>query len=245
MSRLTRLAAKLYPRWWRERYGDEFNALLDDARPGLGGTVDVFKGAVAMQISTFPSKRVLAFGALTGLAIGFFAAVWMPKRYSSSAVVTLDVKDPAQAMKALAQKVLSRAELAGIVRGLDLYRGERNRQPAEAVLETMKKSIRLTPVRTKDGSMAAEVRFDYADGVGAQRVVMALVTKMIDASPGAMELYTPASLPMVPLSPDRTMLSAVGLGSGALSVGLVGWLGARKRRRATEVPAPPRSTPEI
>ena len=36
MNNLTKFASKLYPRWWHERYGDEFTALLEDARPGLG-----------------------------------------------------------------------------------------------------------------------------------------------------------------------------------------------------------------
>jgi hypothetical protein len=37
MRRLLRLAAWLYPPAWRDRYGAEFEALLDDAGPGLAG----------------------------------------------------------------------------------------------------------------------------------------------------------------------------------------------------------------
>jgi hypothetical protein len=33
MSRLIRFIARFYPRSWRERYGAEFTALLEDVRP--------------------------------------------------------------------------------------------------------------------------------------------------------------------------------------------------------------------
>ena len=51
MSQLPHLVSRLYPLWWRKRYGDEFNALLDEARPGIGGVLDILKGALAMQFS--------------------------------------------------------------------------------------------------------------------------------------------------------------------------------------------------
>ena len=49
MKTLQRLATKLYPRPWRERYGEELAALIEDARPGLAGTLDLVKGAVMMR----------------------------------------------------------------------------------------------------------------------------------------------------------------------------------------------------
>ena len=36
MRRWILLAANLYPRAWRVRYGEEFQALLEDVDPGLG-----------------------------------------------------------------------------------------------------------------------------------------------------------------------------------------------------------------
>ena len=50
MRNLIRFAAWLYPRRWRERYGVEFDALLDDARPGWRELANVLKGALAIQI---------------------------------------------------------------------------------------------------------------------------------------------------------------------------------------------------
>ena len=57
---LLRILARLYPAAWRKRYGDEFEALIEDARPGLGGALDILKGALAMQFTSWTPLRVLA-----------------------------------------------------------------------------------------------------------------------------------------------------------------------------------------
>ena len=43
----------LYPRAWRDRYGDEFDALLAQARAGgFRDLIDLLNGAVVMRIRT-------------------------------------------------------------------------------------------------------------------------------------------------------------------------------------------------
>lgn len=37
MRRVVRFLVRLYPANWRERYGEEFEALLEDAPPGWAG----------------------------------------------------------------------------------------------------------------------------------------------------------------------------------------------------------------
>ena len=37
---------QLYPRWWRERYGDEFEALLDECLHSPMDVLDIFLGAL-------------------------------------------------------------------------------------------------------------------------------------------------------------------------------------------------------
>jgi Gram-negative bacterial TonB protein C-terminal len=49
MRTLIRLAACLYPKSWRVRYGDEFDALLDDITPSWWDAVNVLGCAVAMR----------------------------------------------------------------------------------------------------------------------------------------------------------------------------------------------------
>lgn len=45
-----RLLLRAYPRGWRERYGDEFLALLADRDPGIGDLLDVLGGALDARL---------------------------------------------------------------------------------------------------------------------------------------------------------------------------------------------------
>ena len=42
MKRVLRLLARLYPAWWRSRYGKELEALLEDAGSGRRDAWDLF-----------------------------------------------------------------------------------------------------------------------------------------------------------------------------------------------------------
>jgi hypothetical protein len=72
MNRLIRLVARLYPAPWRDRYGPEFEALLDDA--GVTGRIalDVLAGAIRIQIQGRWKAGIAAL--LATLAV--FAASW-------------------------------------------------------------------------------------------------------------------------------------------------------------------------
>jgi hypothetical protein len=66
---LARLLTRLYPRAWRERYGEEFEALLEDeAGAGLKAAVNVVWSALGERISpTFGGrmeKNPVSFGAM-------------------------------------------------------------------------------------------------------------------------------------------------------------------------------------
>ena len=67
MKRVARRLAALYPARWRRRYGDEFDALIEDSPPGWRVVVDVFKEALNMRI------RALSLGALGLLLAGMIA----------------------------------------------------------------------------------------------------------------------------------------------------------------------------
>lgn len=49
--RLISLAARLYPAWWRQRYGDELNGLLAEIEPAWRDVGDLLVGAVSMKLS--------------------------------------------------------------------------------------------------------------------------------------------------------------------------------------------------
>ena len=70
---------QIYPASWRNRYGIEFRALLDDVNPGWREFFDILKGAVKMRMTNAPSylKFAAAFvgGRLSWLG-SVLAEVW-------------------------------------------------------------------------------------------------------------------------------------------------------------------------
>ena len=77
MKRLIRLAAKLYPGPWRDRYGEEFEALLDDSGTDGRIALDVLAGALVMQVRQWQKTVPVA---LVALAAVFAASWWVGQR---------------------------------------------------------------------------------------------------------------------------------------------------------------------
>jgi capsular polysaccharide biosynthesis protein len=146
MKRWMRLAATLYPRIWRERFGEEFDALLDDCRPSGRELLDVAKGAVCMQIAM--GRGYLKF--IGALAIcGFLAASSIsflaPRKYVSSA--EFRTRDADQLRQVLQSRAESLAHYGSI---LDLY-PERDRLPKA-------ERDRLTKVELLNADLDVRVR---------------------------------------------------------------------------------------
>ncbi|HEY0796869.1 MAG TPA: hypothetical protein VGD64_13940 [Acidisarcina sp.] len=73
--RLARLLVGLYPRGWRARYGDEFEALLLDRPGGLEAVANVFWAAFCEHI--FPTQG----GAMHREAVSFGSVMKQPSAY--------------------------------------------------------------------------------------------------------------------------------------------------------------------
>ena len=94
MNLLLNLVLRFYPIWWRERYGDEFNALLDEVRPGIGGVLDILKGALAMQLSTHGNyKRTIGLTTTIGLVVVLIYGLTMEHQFRSTATVQIQMAD--------------------------------------------------------------------------------------------------------------------------------------------------------
>jgi hypothetical protein len=85
MRPLLRAAARLYPRAWRARYGEEFDALIDDLTPRWRDVLNIVFGALIVQISR-PAALPVAI-ALGGAILGAAVSLAMPPVYASSARV--------------------------------------------------------------------------------------------------------------------------------------------------------------
>ncbi len=58
--RLAKALARLYPRNWRERYGAEFEALLEEGTGSLGAALDVMLSALGERVSPTTGEEMTA-----------------------------------------------------------------------------------------------------------------------------------------------------------------------------------------
>jgi hypothetical protein len=72
---LRRTAVRLYPGWWRARYGAELEALLEAEPPGTGDLLDLVRGALDAHLHSGRPGHVGAVAALTGGALWTIAAL--------------------------------------------------------------------------------------------------------------------------------------------------------------------------
>ncbi len=246
-------AARMYPRVWRERYGAELEALLDEMEPAGSDLFDVLRGAVIMQVRTISSYVRLAGAiALAGVAVTAVAGLVLPGHYVSSSVIHVAAAsddrrvDPQLPDRVNMdwQEVVSRPSLSEMIRrpSFDLYKSERNRKPLEDVIEEMKRNVRIERIDQPpaQGGMAQAFRvsFSYPDKVKAKDVADALTERLrnLYAANGdtarrhgevdipAVQIISPANLPQAPLAPDRLAFLAWGLGLGLLSGVLTAFL---------------------
>ena len=73
---------RLYPAWWRQRYGEEMSRLLDDLAPSSRGarlkvTADLLLGVLDTRLSMSPGAVAGAARAI-GLAAGAAVIGWLP-----------------------------------------------------------------------------------------------------------------------------------------------------------------------
>jgi uncharacterized protein involved in exopolysaccharide biosynthesis len=250
MSRLIHLFAWLYPRSWRERYGAEFSALLEDVRPDGRTAVNVLTGALAMQVRSWKSWKIFAASAVFGAIVVAALFAEFPKTYVSSAVVKVDRQASGHEAGDIINSILvnleSRAKLTGIITKYNLYLNQRSRRPLDDVIDQMKRDIRVTLL---DANITAfKLEFSYADPGVAQQVTSELTSQLLaeDLRQGhtLLEILDGANLPKVPAYPNRPLLIGVG-GMCFLLMwgGLSAWRSVSVRRFAAE--GPPISSGEI
>ena len=253
MRQLIRWTARLYPAVWRERYGGELDALIEDIQPQWEDLFNVLLGALRMQVTTWNSLKVVAAVTLAGALLAGVFALLTQERYVSTAVMRFasyghadsDRQGALDQLVKLQQKVLSRKSLAEIITqpALDLYPEDRKRIPLEDVVENMRNKalrIQVAPVQN-GGVLAFVISCEYPDKLKAQAVVRELVTKFYrqwvatqmahgPSGPEQLEVLDPPSLPQRHFFPNRPAIIAVGLLGGA-ALGLLAvlvWLAAAR-----------------
>ena len=245
MRGLIRFLSRLYPTAWRERYGAEFAALLEDVEPDWRTLLDIVKGALEMRMGTWNLATISATTGLIGALVALGVSFVMPLRYASVAVLRISppaqwgpTLEQGQAMKdslmRLTNIVESPASLVSVINSVDLYKDERARMPIEDVVQDMKKKISIAPViprisGPKPKRMAVAIRFESDNPVTAQTVTRDLVARFLEqnirdaASTGPMiwEQLDPATLPRTPFFPPRPLITISGLVTGLAMGGIL------------------------
>jgi hypothetical protein len=228
MKRLIRIAARLYPRSWQERYGAEFAALLEDVNPDWRTSVDILKGALEMQTKTWNFGKIFLAAGLAGVLAA--AGVWFgtPKKYASQAVLgfggLMSWDDAGQVLFEAARRAESRDALLRIVTMDGLYQGEREKMPITDVIERMKRSIRIAPI---SGTPAFFIEFAYEDASKAQQATQDLAASfMRENANGSARVYLKIldepKLPQKPISPNHWLIAMAGVGTGgAVALALI------------------------
>ncbi len=169
------------------------------------------------------------------------------------------VTPAAELLRQMEPQVLSAQNLTRIIEHSKLYSAERAKQPMDEVVRNMAAhAIRIAPLNpasaTKGVVSAFSISFTYSDRYKAQEAVWGLLNSFeenymvklqSDASRSSilhdiaarkagevLDVLDPASLPVLPVKPNRWVISGIGLVSGLLVGAVVIWFG-RPRGLAT------------
>ena len=232
LKRIRKVIAGLYPRAWRDRYGEEFAALLEDSPARWRDLPDMTKGALAMQLQQQSWKTV----ALLGVAGLIAAAGWMaflrPPNFTS--VARIRATD-AKVLPLLSIHALSRTVLAELVHNFKLYESDWLKLPMEDIVEGMRRDIR---VETDPNDAAVfTVQFRYPDAQKAQGVTRALVAQFMfeNQVQSAKSILVGSTLEQVSppdlFDPKRVFSGSIVL--GAMALGVIAGLIVRQPFRRT------------
>ena len=229
--------ARLYPSAWRERYGAEFDALLEDIAPSTRDAFDTFFGAIKMQIATRGFSGITVACSLFGMVFAVLLSFTMPMRYQSLAIVQASpVADATGHLLQRATEVAFTEEfLASVIQKDNLYSRKRARVPLDQVVANMKRHIRvhLMPQASSESSnsLTFVLQVDYADARVAEQVNKQLEDRLMEtnfdlqvASIRARKPNSPLMLrvPTLPsfmartVEPNRIEYGAIGLLTGLL-----------------------------
>jgi uncharacterized protein involved in exopolysaccharide biosynthesis len=216
MQRVLRFLIRLYPAWWRRRYGQELEALLEDSRSGSRDAWDLFRGAMEIQMSRWSFGKIVTVCGIVGVMLASFLAFSTPYRYRSTAILKSTPGRSAEDWNALNRAAFTPQALSNIIDREHLYAG----RPTQDTIDRMRRGIRIEPV---DPSLV-RVSFSYEDPVQAQRVSQELVDRLITSnllpdvsrSPIAFQLVVPADQPKRQIERKRYGLAGLGLPAGML-----------------------------
>ena len=217
-------AARLYPLAWRERYGEEFAAMIEDLPEGRARwtTVgDIVRGALFMRVRR-GVMGMAVMGGLVGLAMAAVVSMAIPDRYVTESLVRVESGVGDEALAAMVKRSLEPEKLERLAAKYRLYGGE------EGAVR-LQKDLRVAYVKPRaDGSRAIRIGFAHGTPEVARQVASELTAALLQAETGLQLLDSPA-LPTSPAFPNRLNILIFGC-----AMGLVAGVGTGYLRMAVE-----------
>ena len=186
MKTWLRLAVRLYPAAWRDRYGVEFQAMLDESTPRWQDLVDILDGGLRMHLTRAHPALIVAALSLVGAFVAGAIAFNTAERFASMATINIRPAVPASgsatawleqtlAQSGLVGDAFSRDYLMAIERKYDLYPGERSQPSAEALVDRMRADIGMQLLSPS----VVQVSFASADARKAKQVTDELTSRLV------------------------------------------------------------------
>jgi hypothetical protein len=146
MKRFARLLLRLYPKAWRERYGEEIGVVIEDAPVRWYVLPDLARGAMKEQFNMRSFARLVGWLAAAGLVAGFAASFLVTPRYMSRARISLDAPGASDILHTAEAELTSRYRLAEIINNphLALYGEEKKHVPLEEIEDQMRNDLILS-----------------------------------------------------------------------------------------------------
>lgn len=229
MKHLLRLLIHIYPRRWRDRYGDEFDALIDDMEPRWADATNLLLNALETRSTTMKVWHWIAVGALAGFGAHLAGMyVYIPAGYSSRAVVGVGAAGPTaeKHVDSIAQRILSRRNVEELIRA---YHLDTSGKTMDQAVQELSEQVRIEGFHSDDPAHSAfSIRVLSPNPQTAQKMSAELMTRFIDENirPGSSDQAHPVfeviNLPTLPQRPARWANAEDNLGHGALFGALVG-----------------------
>ena len=184
-------------------------------------------GGLAAGILLLGARRwplVAACGA-GAAAVVFGGSCLVPDRYVSTAVLTVTDHDSAARVE---EALLEDSYLRGLIQKLNLYSSERAKEPMQQVVQEMRNrdiAVRVDKVPQSHRTVLVISCLSDASPAAAQAVARDLVSRAIDTKHAAgpagdtaarAVVLDPPDLPQSPVSPNRTVVTLIGLFGGLL-----------------------------
>lgn len=160
---IKRLLLRLYPRAWRDRYGVELRALLEETPARSGDTWDLLRSALAMRLAE--PLRTLAItligvAACNGAMFAWHALTALPVSQATlSGPVTMSNQD----VNVGGQQVLSRRAVRELILRHNLRQDD---QTMEDAVESVRRRTSISAITNRD----LAVGFEHSDPAKAQAV---------------------------------------------------------------------------